>query len=157
MHKLLNEKKNGLRAVLLAGLLSILGSTGAVYADELHSLRGAPELDVVPTAEPMKKIHRDQETIARDYVLQPPLIPHQIRGYRIDKNSNKCLSCHSWKNYKQTGATKISITHFETRDSKQLADVSPLRYFCTQCHVTQADAKPLIKNRFKSVETLNNE
>lgn len=157
MHNSFNETKNKLHALLFFSLLSVPCVSGTTHAGELRSLRGAHELNTTPTAESIKKIHRDQEPIDRDYVLQPPLIPHQIRGYRIDKNSNRCLSCHSWKNYKQTGATKISITHFETRDSHQLADVSPRRYFCTQCHVTQADAKPLVKNRFKSVDTLNNE
>jgi len=119
----------------------------------LNSLRSA-ELDIVPSAEPLKRIPRDRETYERDYLHQPPLIPHKIRGYDVDLNSNKCLSCHSWKNYRKAGATKVSMTHFETRDGAQLSDVSPRRYFCSQCHVTQADAKPLVKNDFKSVEAL---
>ena len=81
----------------------------------------------------------------------------QTRGYRVDLNSNKCLSCHSWKNAAETGATKISLTHFETREGMTLSDVSPRRYFCSQCHVTQADAAPLVGNTFKPVESLGNE
>jgi nitrate reductase (cytochrome), electron transfer subunit len=32
--------------------------------------------------------------------------------------------------------------------------LSPRRYFCTQCHVPQADAKPLVGNTFLSVEDI---
>lgn len=134
---------------------------GAVYAENkndnggLQSLRGKAELYEEKAAEDLKRVQRDQSPIARDYLHQPLLIPHQIRNYDINTQSNKCLSCHSWKNYQQAGATKISMTHFDTRDGMQLSDVSPRRYFCTQCHVTQADAKPLIENKFKPVDELS--
>ncbi|WP_426416260.1 nitrate reductase cytochrome c-type subunit [Aestuariirhabdus sp. LZHN29] len=127
-----------------------LGDTGG-----LNSLRSAM-LDKEDQADDLKRIPKDRDTYERDYLHQPPLIPHQIRGYHVDLNSNKCLSCHSWANYKKAGATKISLTHFETRDGQQLSDVSPRRYFCSQCHVPQADAKPLIDNEFKSVDALTN-
>jgi len=120
----------------------------------LISLRGSTELADVQKSEEMKRVQRDQEPINRDYLHQPPLIPHQVRDYRINIQSNKCLSCHSWKNFRKAGATKISMTHFETRDGQQLSAVSPLRYFCTQCHATQANAKPLIDNDFKPVDDL---
>ena len=50
---------------------------------------------------------------------------------------------------RETGATKISLTHFRTRDGVEMSSVSPLRYFCNQCHVPQSEAKPLIGNTFK--------
>jgi len=129
---------------------------GTAWADigGVQSLRGSVELDANNTSEELKRVPRDRETFERDYLHQPPLIPHQIRGYRIDINSNKCLSCHSWHNYKKSGATKISLTHFDTRDGQQLSDVSPRRYFCNQCHAPQSDAKPLVKNNFIPVGPL---
>jgi periplasmic nitrate reductase subunit NapB len=120
----------------------------------VKSLRGIVALDAHNQALTLKRIPRDKSTIERDYLHQPPLIPHQVRGYKIDLNSNKCLSCHSWHNYKKIGATKISFTHFETRNGTQLSDVSPRRYFCHQCHVPQADAHPLVKNTFKPMKLL---
>lgn len=142
---------------LMAVLVYLSAATPTLSADTggVASLRGVEALDTVSAAEEMKRIPKDRETIERDYLHQPPLIPHQIRGYQVDLHSNKCLSCHSWKNYKQAGATKISMTHFETRDGQQLSDVSPRRYFCNQCHVPQADAKPLVENQFKSVDALS--
>ena len=52
-------------------------------------------------------------------------------------------------------ATPISITHYQDRDGNFLADVSPRRYFCDQCHVVQMDGvEPVVKNRFRDVETI---
>ncbi|OAD21154.1 periplasmiC nitrate reductase, diheme cytochrome c subunit, partial [Candidatus Thiomargarita nelsonii] len=36
----------------------------------------------------------------------------------------------------------------------ELANIAPLRYFCTQCHAPQVDAKPLVENTFQPVQTL---
>lgn len=118
------------------------------------SLRGLVEISDINKAEELKKVPREQQLIDRNYVQQPPLIPHSIRGYQVNLNANKCLSCHSFKNAGEMGATKISVTHFITRDGTTLSDVSPRRYFCLQCHVTQADAKPLVENTFTPVDSL---
>lgn len=145
-----------LLAIAFASLLAGVTALSPAWADigGVQSLRGSTELDSPNTADDLKRVPRDRETFERDYLHQPPLIPHQIRGYVVDLNSNKCLSCHSWQTYKKAGATKISLTHFETRDGQQLSDVSPRRYFCSQCHVPQADAKPLVENEFESVKPL---
>ena len=85
---------------------------------------------------------------------QPPLIPHQIDGYKINQKFNKCLTCHSWANYRESGATKISQTHFEDRDANVLANISARRYFCTQCHVPQVNARPLVGNTFEPIQAI---
>ena len=137
---------------ILLGLLFGLSLAGR--AADVQSLRGA--MDIVDPSAPVdiKKVQPDRDPIPRDYVQQPPLIPHKIDNYKITLKFNKCLTCHSWKNYKRYGATKISQTHFEDRDANVLANVSARRYFCTQCHVPQVDAKPLVENEFKPVEAL---
>ncbi|KLN63685.1 MULTISPECIES: nitrate reductase cytochrome c-type subunit [Vibrio] len=119
----------------------------------LESLRGASELEATRSADDFKKYPREQ-VLDSSFVYQPPLIPHNIRSYEVSLNANKCLSCHSWKNAKEMGATKISVTHYVNREDAVLADMSPRRYFCLQCHVPQANAKPLIENDFKSVDAL---
>ncbi|WP_076420506.1 nitrate reductase cytochrome c-type subunit [Colwellia sp. UCD-KL20] len=149
---------------LLIIIVTILGLSFTVLSQEkvtvstgsLDTIRGAASLDETRKADPFKRVIKDKNPIARNYVHQPPVIPHQTRGYRIDLNSNKCLTCHGWKYAAETGATKVSLTHFETRDGKVLSDVSPRRYFCSQCHVTQADVRPLVENTFKPVESLTN-
>jgi cytochrome c-type protein NapB len=144
---------------LLAILIFLLGAGFALQtgAQEISSLRGHLDLDQDSRAPEMKKYPKDGEPIARDYVQQPPLVPHTIARYKINLKSNKCLGCHSWKNYREYGATKISQTHFEDRDDNVLANVSARRYFCTQCHVPQVNAKPLVENEFKPVTAISGE
>ncbi|MGZ8197685.1 MAG: nitrate reductase cytochrome c-type subunit [Burkholderiales bacterium] len=100
------------------------------------------------------RVERDRSNIPREYVQQPPLVPHSIRDYRITQNFNKCMDCHSWTKYQQANATKVSITHFKDRDGTELGNISPRRYFCTQCHVPQTETRPLVENTFKRAEGL---
>ena len=90
----------------------------------------------------------------RNYPEQPPTIPHSISGYQIDKNGNKCLTCHSRAGSARTQAPMISITHYMDRDGQALAAVSPRRYFCNQCHVSQNEVQPLVGNSFQTIDTL---
>ena len=145
--------------LMLSGTLAaalVFGAEGPVNNGGLSSLRGISELDDTRKADTLKRVIKDRAPIDRNYVHQPPVIPHQIRGYRVDLNSNKCLSCHGWKYAGEVGATKISPTHFETRDGMTLSDVSPRRYFCLQCHVPQVNASPLVENTFDPVESIGN-
>ena len=122
--------------------------------ENVQSLRGHTSLDEDAQAPTIKRWQPDQEVIARDFVQQPPLVPHSIEDYKINLNSNKCLTCHSWANYRESGATKISQTHFSDRDQSVLANIAPRRYFCTQCHVAQMDAEPLVENTFEPVKAI---
>lgn len=135
-------------------LLVTAGISMQVTSD-VTSLRGSADLDQESTAPEMKKYAKDGEPIARDYVQQPPLVPHTIDRYKVNLKSNKCLSCHSWKNYREAGATKISQTHFEDRDKHVMANVSARRYFCTQCHVPQVNAQPLVANEFQPITAIS--
>ncbi|VVN02017.1 Periplasmic nitrate reductase, electron transfer subunit [Pseudomonas fluorescens] len=90
----------------------------------------------------------------RNYPDQPPTIPHTIRGYQIDMNGNKCLSCHSRAASARTQAPMVSITHYMDRDGQALAAVSPRRYFCNQCHVPQTDVLPLVGNNFENIDKI---
>lgn len=132
-------------ALLLASL--------ATTADNIATLRGGP---IDQEADPPKMANVDNRDLkrARNYPMQPPTIPHQIRDYRVDLNSNKCLSCHSRKQTAASQAPMISVTHYMDRDGNFLADVSPRRYFCEQCHVVQTDAKFLVGNDFKDIDHL---
>ncbi|MBR0567212.1 nitrate reductase cytochrome c-type subunit [Azoarcus sp. L1K30] len=143
------------RQIALA-LLAVLGLSAAavpVGAQQVTSIRGA---DVSASDLPAGNYKQlpDQAPIQRDYVQQPPLIPHKIEGYELTKNFNRCMDCHAWSRYKETGATKVSLTHFKDRDGGELSNISPRRYFCLQCHVPQLDAKPLVGNTFQRAEGL---
>lgn len=88
----------------------------------------------------------------RNYPEQPPVIPHSIRGYQVDKNFNRCLTCHSRSATEASGAPMVSVTHFRDRDGQVLAAVSPRRYFCQQCHVPQQQVDPIKSNTFKGID-----
>lgn len=142
----------------LAGLLlmasSVLISTTSIAGD-VASLRGSSDIDAASNQVVIKRNINDKGPIMRDYVQQPPLIPHKTKGYKINLKFNKCLTCHSWANYQKSGATKISQTHFSGRDGDAMSNVAPRRYFCSQCHVPQADVKPLVDNYFQPVKTIH--
>jgi nitrate reductase (cytochrome), electron transfer subunit len=128
------------------GLAAALAPSAS--AQGVKSIRGADVSAPEPAPGGFKPIP-DQAPIQRDYVQQPPLIPHKVEGYEVTMNFNKCMDCHAWSRYKETGATKVSLTHFKDRDGGELSNVSPRRYFCMQCHVPQTDAKPLVGNQFQ--------
>ena len=127
---------------------------GEVDFSGVSSLRGENAINADALTTDNKQLPADRAPIMRNYFQQPPLIPHRIREYRITTNNNKCLSCHSWKNAAKARATKISQTHFADRDGNAHSTVAARRYFCTQCHVPQVDAKPLVENEFKPVDDL---
>ncbi|MDQ2104734.1 nitrate reductase cytochrome c-type subunit [Azospirillum isscasi] len=96
----------------------------------------------------------DDRRVARNYPEQPPVIPHNIRDYQIGLNNNQCLTCHSRQFTGATQAPMISITHYVDRDGQTLGAVAPRRYFCTQCHVPQTVAQPIVPNTFKDMDSL---
>lgn len=132
---------------------SVAPQTVPAFDGQIGEIGGAaPDAN---SAAPEVKHWTDSEIIARNYFQQPPMIPHKVEEYRITANNNKCMSCHSWENYKESGATKISQTHFKDRDGKDHSTLAARRYFCNQCHVPQVDAPPLVENEFKPVKELN--
>lgn len=146
-----------LAMALAAGLtLSLHLSSATAASDEPVTVKALGGADAAkPSLEPdVPKIPADRSPLPRDFVQQPPLIPHTTQGYQITKNFNKCLDCHSWSRAQETGATKISVTHFRDRDGHELAGVSTRRYFCVQCHVPQTDARPLVSNTFQKASGL---
>ena len=138
-------------AVALAAL-AITVSTA--FAAELTGLRGAVPIDQEIAPPPIANEINDDKRQQRNYPEQPPIIPHQIRDYQITLNANKCLTCHGRQFTVQSQAPMISITHFMDRDGQILASVTPRRYFCTQCHVTQADVTPPVGNTFRDIDTI---
>ncbi len=136
----------GLAAVVLAGIAYAAG-------DEIATLRGGP-LAEEGAPPPMANVENNDVRRKRDYPMQPPTIPHKIDQYQVDLYTNKCLSCHSRSRTEESQAPMVSVTHFMDRDGNFLADVSPRRYFCNQCHVVQTDAKVIVESDFMDVDDL---
>jgi cytochrome c-type protein NapB len=142
--------------VVAAGLcvFSQAASTQPVIpAEPFHdAMRGTTPIDEEAKPPLIAPIENKDVIRGRAYAQQPPTIPHKIDGYQLDKNANRCLACHARSRAADSGAVPIGISHYLTRDNVTLGSLSPRRYFCTQCHVPQADAKPLVGNTFKDAE-----
>jgi cytochrome c-type protein NapB len=137
------------QATLLAGLLLSRLANFAADDGGLATLRGAAIPSSVEGSNDALKKALETDPLERDFTQQPPLVTHAVDSYPVTKNFNKCLDCHSWETYRKEKATKVSQTHFQDADGKDLANISPRRYFCLQCHVPQVDAKPLIANTYE--------
>ncbi len=151
---------NASRTLLCLAAAALFAAGGAVNAQPQPAV-GKVDLksgDVVPIETTSRadsfRNARDREPYPRDFVQQPPLIPHTIKGYTITANFNKCMDCHAWSRTADSGATKVSQSHFKDRDGKELSNISPLRYFCLQCHVSQVEAPPLVNNTFKPLPSM---
>ena len=135
----------------LAGALA----TTAAYAQSANvkSLRGDISIDEANAAPVVTTQDKPASGFGRAYRQQPPLVPHTIEGYQVTKGFNKCLSCHEWPQNAQFNAPKVSETHYESR-GVDTDNVSPSRWFCTQCHVPQVNAPELVPNAFKNAREL---
>jgi cytochrome c-type protein NapB len=136
----------------LAGLALLLSFSA-------HAGPGDDPLRRVPVPEetrpaPMVQTENDDKKRVRSYAMQPPTIPHKTDNYQVDRFANRCMMCHARTRAPETQATPISITHYQDRDGNFLADVSPRRYFCEQCHVVQMETDPAVENRFRDVESM---
>ena len=140
---------------LLMALIA-LGPVMAPAADLVDRMRGPTALD--QTTQPPPIVNPDNSDVrrSRNYAMQPPVVPHKIEGYQLDRNANRCMMCHARTRTQESQAPMISVTHFMDRDGNFLAELSPRRYFCLQCHVPQADLNPLVNNQFVDADTLLN-
>ncbi len=147
-------------AALIAGTMVLV--SGAIYAQSVQSsvqivprITGAAQPMAVVPAPALPRPITDDKRVMRNYPEQPPVIPHSIDNYQLTLKANRCLECHRREYTEGSGAPMISVTHFMDRDGQMLADVTPRRYFCTACHVTQTDARPLVPNTFTDMKALS--
>jgi nitrate reductase (cytochrome), electron transfer subunit len=143
----MNHRVRALMIVSATAVVALVATWTQAVSQDVTSIRGVDvnEAELPPGSYRMLP---DGAPMPRDYVQQPPLVPHKVEGYEISLNFNKCMDCHSWTRHRAAGATKISLTHFRDRDANELSSVAPRRYFCLQCHVPVTDAQPLVENTF---------
>ena len=119
-----------------------------------EGLRPSGTLGQTLPALPLVGMSKTVQREVRNYPEQPPVVPHAIRGYQLDKSYNHCLHCHSRARAPSMGAPMVSVPHFMDGRQQVRATVAARRYFCTQCHVTQTQASPLVETDFLSVEAI---
>ncbi|QLB21013.1 nitrate reductase [Vespertiliibacter pulmonis] len=129
-------------------LLFVAISSAVLANNNIEKVPSNAAQGVEAIAPEFHNMPKDNGRIALNYVNQPPMVPHSIKNYQVTKNTNQCLNCHGVENYRVTGAPRISPTHFTDRNGNVTADTAPRRYFCLQCHVPQADVKPIVENEF---------
>ena len=141
------------RMILLAAGLAAL-ALAAHAADAPRLIGTTPPVETPPAPPLARDVNLEGRRAMRNYPEQPPVIPHAIQGYQLSLATNRCLTCHRRQYTEVSGAPMISVTHYMDRDGQMLADVAPRRYFCTQCHVPQTDAQPLVENTFVDMNDL---
>ncbi len=136
-------------SILLAGLVGL--ATQAIA--DITSLRGASDIPTTQSAPKLMKFIKDKENVERTFEEQPPVVPHENEKYTISLKENKCLECHMKQPGKdEAKSVEMSESHFINREGKKLDQPAGGRHFCTQCHVPQVDAPPLVGTSFKSVQ-----
>jgi cytochrome c-type protein NapB len=144
-----------MKSIILAGLaLTLAAGMALAQSQGVVSLRGAVGITETNQAPVTHEQSKPAMGFGRAYRQQPPLIPHRVEGYQVNRAFNKCLSCHGWPQYAQFGAPKVSETHYQTREGVKLDEVTPSRWFCTQCHVPQAAAPALVPNAFRNASEI---
>lgn len=148
------------RAVVTLGALvaslALAATPALAQAPSPHvdPMRGPVPLAQEPTPPPLASQENKDVRRQRAFAMQPPTIPHKIEGYQVDRNANRCMFCHARTRIEESRAIPVSPTHYMDRDGTVRGDLSPRRWFCTQCHVPQDEVKPLVENRYQDFDAV---
>jgi cytochrome c-type protein NapB len=141
--------------VLLLCLSSSLALAQQANRQSFYDAARGPTPITDPTRPPpLGNWINDDLRQTRNFALQPPIIPHRVDGYQVDKDFNKCLDCHARTKAAMTQAVPVSITHYMDREGRVLGQISTRRYFCLQCHVPQEAVNPLVRNNFMDIDSV---
>lgn len=142
-------------AAVAAISFCVQSPAAAQTAGEVRSLRGDTAIPATKAVPGLESPDTRSGSFERAYRQQPPLIPHTVEGDEITRTVNQCIQCHAWPYNVDQGAPQVSETHYVNREGVALDQVSSSRWFCTQCHVPQTNAKELVNNDFKSAADLD--
>lgn len=144
--------RNSLTIAVAAGAALVVVGTGLAQdrGANLQGLGGGAVMNQVNPAPDVDRQSYSDGGFGRAYRQQPPLIPHKVDGYQVTPTNNACMNCHDWPANNKYKAPKVSETHYVDRQGVRLDKIAGTRYFCQQCHVPQADARPLVGNTFQN-------
>lgn len=147
------KKTIGTATASLALALALLLPQGSPRADQVTSLRGHLAIPAENAAPATYRLDKPAKPFPRSYEQQPPLITHRAAKYKINLKENRCLNCHDKATFKNEEAPMASKSHYLDANGVERDTINMKRYFCTQCHVTQTDARPLVENTFIGIKT----
>ena len=140
----------------------ILGITGSALGEAIDELNmGLSKTSVFDTPTPGNYIYNDAKPGRNEWLPTaweglPPQIPHGIEKFLpVVAADNQCLDCHDVpkyidqpKNMDRTVKSKspMSRDHYASND---LDEVAGARFTCTQCHVPQSNAAPLVESTYR--------
>lgn len=153
------SRKTRIGIVLLASLSASLTLAAGIEDSQL-GLSKTP-LKSTPTPTGFKyneQFPGSSQLLQRSYPGAPAQIPHNIESFiPVSKDNNMCKGCHDRPDDigkpKTPGlATAIPASHYTDLrfGGKQGKTLVGARTVCTQCHVPQANVKPLVENTFES-------
>ncbi len=143
--------------VAITACASSGGGGGAI--DELNM--GLSKTSVFDTPTPDTYTYSDgkpgyNDPLPRAWEEAPPQIPHRVEEFLpVTAEDNQCLDCHDVpkymdkpKNMDRTRKSKSPMPeeHYASSDMDELAGA---RFNCTQCHVPQSNAAPLVESTYK--------
>jgi cytochrome c-type protein NapB len=145
---------HGSRLTLLLALALAAAPAPALAQGMVDAMRGRTPLDKEAAPPALQNQENKDVRRTRAFAMQPPTIPHKIEGYQVDKSANRCMACHARARIEESKAIPVSPTHYMDRDGTIRGDISPRRYFCTQCHVPQDEVKPLVANTYEDFDAV---
>lgn len=137
-------------------LVTVIGCTTVAPP---KPMRGA-DVTATDTAPEIKNYSKktpgvgEKKLIARTFVGQPPMVPHNIEKYvPLTAEENACMDCHITDELRGQKMPRMGESHFSKTvkgaDGKPVVEMS--RFQCDSCHVPQVDAKELVDTRFVGV------
>jgi cytochrome c-type protein NapB len=146
----------------LAALGLIFIFTGPASGDAIDELNmGLSKSSVFDTPTPAPAAYSDakpgkNEWLPRAWDGIPPQVPHRTEMYLpVVADDNQCLDCHDVPKFIDTPKnTDRSVKNKSPMSRDHYADetletVAGARFNCTQCHVPQSNATPLVESTFR--------
>lgn len=139
----MNTWKTGILVLpLMIAILSACGGTKANVYTEKGLVTGKPGMNMYSLKDP-----GETAPIKRPYQTAPPLVPHTVSGFTINRSTNECLDCHLEGEEIGDGhgrTPRVPQSHFtnEHTGEERAGQVVGIRYYCVQCHVPQSEEEP---------------
>lgn len=143
----------------------VLALTGSISAAEMEDSSLGLSKTSVNDSPASEKFHYAESfpgtgaVLPRSYQDAPPQIPHNIESFiPVTASNNMCKQCHNLpdmigKERVKGMPTPIPASHYTDRrfsPDKMGKELVGARTVCTQCHVPQANVKPLVENAFST-------